>query len=414
MNKKIKILVIASDNYGCGRFRSIWPHAWLSEHMGDIFDIDIHIGFPNVENIETFLSDYDILHIHKQLDKDCKIIQMAKFLGLKIIVDVDDHWQLGSWHPMSASARAEHWEAPIIEHLKLADLCTTTTPIFAKEIMRHNKNVMVFPNAIDPSMEQFKPKPTVSDKIRFGLICGSSHLHDFKLLQGLVSKLKPEVIDKIQFVLCGFDTRGTRTIRYQDTGKIETRPIEPKESVWYDYEKIITDNYKIVSDEHKDFLMKFFPQIDYPKHNEEHYRRCWTLPIDDYAAHYNNIDVLLVPLEENTFNSVKSQLKVIEAGFFNKGIIASNYGPYTLDLNSMLTKGNEYHEDGNSILCDKNKGVKSWAKAITFLVEHPEALEKMKENLHNTVKDTYCIETVCKDRARKYLEMMGITDVTID
>lgn len=413
-SEKVRILVIASDNFGVGRFRSIWPHTWIGEHYNDIFDVEIHVGFPKVENLEEYLSKFDILHLHKQIDKEGKVVEMAKFLGLKVIVDVDDNWSLSPQHPMYASARAEHWEIPIINHLKAADLCTTTTELFANEIKRHNKNVAVFPNAINPEMEQFKPKDNPSDLIRFGMICGSSHLYDIKLLQGLTDKLKPEILDKIQFVLCGFDTRGTRTIRYQDTGRVETRPIQPQESVWYEYEKIFTSNYKIVTPQHKEFLMKFFPQVEYPNVSKEHYRRIWTLPIDEYAAHYNNIDVLLVPLEETNFNKVKSQLKVIEAGFFNKGIIASNFGPYTIDLKSMITKGNEFHEDGNALLCDKNKGVKQWAKYITYLVENPDVLAKMRENLHNTVKDTYSISTVCKARAQKYLELVGRTDIVID
>lgn len=412
--KKIKMLVIPSDNHGCGRFRSIWPHKWMAENMSDIFDIDIMYSFPKDVNLEAFLSKYDIVHIHKQLDKNCQIANMIKFLGIKLIVDVDDNYFLSPQHPMYASARAEHWEKPIMEHLRLADMCSTTTPIFAEQIKKQcNKNVAVFPNAIDTSMKQFQPiERKETDKIRFGLICGSSHLYDFKLLDGMISRIKPENLEKIQFVLCGFDTRGNRTIRYQDTGRVETRPIKPEESVWYEYEKIITDKYKFVSPEHKDFLMKFVPQSDYPNH-DENYRRCWTKDIEEYADHYNNIDVLLVPLAENDFNKVKSQLKVIEAGFFNKGIIASNFGPYTIDLKPMMTKGNVYHEDGNAFLCDLNKGSKQWAKYINYIVENPEVLETMRKNLHDTVKDTYNIETVCKERAKKYIELVGRTDIVI-
>lgn len=299
--------------------------------------------------------------------------------------------------------------------LRKADLCSTTTEIFAEKIRRLcNKNVAVFPNAIDPTEKQFIPiEQRDTKRLRLGFICGSSHLHDFKLLDGIISKLDKETLDKIQFVLCGFDTRGNRTIRYQDTGRVETRPIKPEESVWYEYEKLITNNYSIVSKEHEEFLKKFIPQSDYPNHDEA-YRRCWTKDINEYATHYNNIDVLLVPLAENDFNKVKSQLKVVEAGFFHKAIVASNFGPYTIDLKSMITKGNEYHEDGNSLLVEPNKGVKMWAKYIKMLVNDPEMVKSLQDNLYNTVKDTYCIETVCKDRARKYLELVGRTDVVIE
>jgi hypothetical protein len=48
-------------------------------------------------------------------------------------------------------------------------------------------------------------------------------------------------MDKIQFVLCGFDTRGTVTMIDQKTGEQKQRPIKPEESVWCRYEEIFTN-----------------------------------------------------------------------------------------------------------------------------------------------------------------------------
>ena len=414
MIRKIRILVIPSDHAGCGYYRSVKPHEWIKDNLSEFFDVCIRYDFNNMPcPIDMFLRQFDIIHIHKQLDKECQIIRMAKFLGVKVIVDVDDNWYLGIHHPMSMMARMEHWEIPIINSLKLADLCTTTTPIFATEIKKHNSNVAVLPNAIDPNEKQFIPiEQKDTKRLRFGMICGSSHLYDFKLLQGIISKLSKETLDKIQFVLCGFDTRGNKTIRNEITKEIKTVPLEPKESCWYEYERILTDDYNTVSPEHKDFLMKFIPQSDYPNHDEA-YRRCWTKDISEYATHYNNIDVLLVPLEKNDFNKVKSQLKVIEAGFFHKGIIASDFGPYTLDLKSIV-KENQIVDDGNALLCEEEKGVKLWAKWITYLADNPDVVKKMQDNLYETVHEKYRIDTVSKERARKYVELVGRTDIQID
>ena len=404
MNKKIKILVIKADAYGVGWFRSVSPHLFIKEHYSDIFDIDIIDELPN-KDLDVFLKQYDIVNFHKQLDPECNLIKLIKYIGCKVVIDIDDHWDLGDDHPLSLSAKKEKWHLPIIEHLKLADVVTTTTPIFKKEIEKYNKNVLVFPNAIDPNDDRFKIKDTKSDKLRFGIICGSSHLKDIQLLQGTINKLPQDVKDKSQFVLCGFDTNGTTTIYNNVTGEVKTRPILPTESVWYEYEKIITDNYSIVSENHKNFLHQFIPQIEYPNLNES-YRRCWTKPISEYYKHYENIDVLLVPLKENRFNSVKSQLKVIEAGFGNKVIIASNFGPYTLDLIPMIEKGGKINENGNALLVDQSKSHKQWAQYITKLVRDKDMYEKLKINLHNTVKDTYSLENVCKYRVEKYIELM--------
>ena len=44
MDKKIRILVIPSDKYGCGKFRSVDPHVYIAEHYKDEFDVEI-VGY---------------------------------------------------------------------------------------------------------------------------------------------------------------------------------------------------------------------------------------------------------------------------------------------------------------------------------------------------------------------------------
>ena len=404
MEKKIKILVIPSDRSGCGLYRSVGPHTYIQEHYGDEFDVDIVYNMPN-GNLEEFLKQYDIIHIHKQLDKGCKIIDLMKFLGKKVIVDVDDNFYLGNDHPMSLTAKKEKWHEPIIEHLKRADYVTTTTPIFADFIKKYNKNVMVFPNAINPNDEQFtvKKNPSTDNRLRVGIICGSSHLKDLELLEGVSSKVD---LSKVQFVLCGFDTRGNRTIYHQDTGQVETRPILPQESVWCDYEKILTNNYKIISEEHKKFLMQYTPNVDDPFTNEP-YRRMWTRDINQYATHYANVDVLLCPLKENDFNKMKSQLKFIECGFTDTAIIAQNFGPYTIDSVPMIEFGGKINENGNCLLVDSRKNHKDWAKYINKLADNKDMLHNLQKNLHDYIVERYSLETVCKERAEFYKKIVN-------
>lgn len=402
MDKKIKMLVIPSDRTGVGKFRSVDPHVYIAEHYGDEFDVDIVYNMPNGD-LEAFLKQYDLIHIHKQLDKQCKIIDMIKFLGIPIILDIDDHFKLGNDHPMSITAKKERWHEPIINHLKKADYVTTTTPIFADVIKQHNKNVKVFPNAINPEEKQYAvAKNPRTDRLRVGIICGSSHLKDLELLSGIATQVNK---DKVQFVLCGFDTRGTRTI-YKDNGEVETRPIYPQESVWCDYEKIFTDNYRTISPEHKDFLMKYMAGVDDPFTNEP-YRRMWTRHINDYATHYQNVDVLIAPLKENEFNKVKSELKEIECGFTHTAFIGQNFGAYTINLVPMIEKGGKINEEGTALLVDSSKNHKQWAKYINKLADDADMLKKLQDNLYNFVKDRYSLAEICRQRVEFYKSIVN-------
>lgn len=404
MNKKIKMLVIPSDRTGVGKFRSVDPHVYIAEHYNDDFDVDImYLEDIPTNDIEDFLKKYDLIHIHKQLDKELRLMSTIKFLGIPVIVDVDDYYYLGNDHPMSLSAKKEKWHEAVIRHLEMADYVSTTTDIYAKELKKHNKNVLVFPNAIDPNEKQYCQEKNKSDKLRVGLICGSSHLHDIELLNGIAETAKQN--SNVQLVLCGFDTNGTRTIYHNDTGQVERRPILPQESVWFDYERIITDNYKYISREHRDFLLRFVKGVDDPFTNEP-YRRMWTRNINQYATHYENVDVLLAPLKENDFNKMKSQLKEIEAGFTHTALIAQNFGAYTIDLVPFREFGGKINENGTALLVDSRKNHKDWAKNINFLAEHPEYVEKLKENLYNFVKNKYSLEKVCEERVNVYKDIV--------
>jgi glycosyltransferase involved in cell wall biosynthesis len=405
--EKIKILVIPSDTSGCGYFRSLKPHTMLSEMYEDEFEVDIkyEVDWNNV----IPLMKYNIIHLHKGLFGDMeafrKAIYQCRMNGAIVIMDLDDYWDLGPYHPASRDIKRFGIDILIKENLKYVDYVTTTTEVFKKEIENLNPNVKIFVNAIDREEEQFVPKNNPSNRIRFGFIMGSSHLHDMEMVRGVANKLPQDVRDKIQFVLCGYDLRGN--VNYIDEhGQQHSRPLQPKESVWYDYERIVTDDYRIVSPEYKEWLNRFVPNAKYSLEENEPYKRRWTKGIMSYCTHYNDIDVLLVPLDDNKFNSFKSELKLIEAGMMKKAVVASNFGPYQIGTTNFFEKGGVINPEGNVILIDKTKAHKDWAKAIEKLVKNPEYIEQLRTNLHNSIKDKYDLRNVTKERAEWYKEIV--------
>ena len=167
------------------------------------------------------------------------------------------------------------------------------------------------------------------------------------------------------------------------------------ETVWYKYEKYFTDDYKVLSLPYRDYLGTFV-EGSYDDVNEP-YRRRWTKEVNSYATNYNTFDVSLAPLVESLFNANKSQLKVIEAGFHKKAIIASETDPYTLDLISAVNDG-KFNSNGNALLVNPKRNHKDWAKHMKRLVENPNMIEDLGNRLYETVKDTYSLKKVCKDR----------------
>ena len=401
---KIKILVIPSDRTGVGKFRSIDPHLFLQKLYSEDFHVDI--VFDLDFNDLNFWKQYQIVSFHRSIgqdmDRSIEFIPVLKSLGIVTICDIDDYWLPTKEHPLHQLIIQNKINEKIVANIKAADYVTTTTKLYADEIRKINKNVFVFPNAIDPNESQFKEKTPESDRLRIGWLGGSSHLHDLMLLDGMVAKLS-DIKDKMQFVVCGFDTRGTMTEINPQTGEQKQRPIKPHETVWYEYEKIFTDNYKIVTPEYKTYLEKFI-QDPFEGEESENYLRVWTKPVTSYAKNYSKFDVSLAPIKPHIFNKVKSQLKVIEAGFYKKALIASNYGPYTIDLTHCLKNGE--FVDGNALLVDEVRNHSDWAKNIKKLVQNPNMAKDMGERLYEHVSQRYDLAIVTKTRSEFYKSLV--------
>ena len=157
-------------------------------------------------------------------------------------------------HPAHAIVKQNQLDHHIKESLKIAQNISTTTTIFAEEMKGFCDSIFIFPNAINPSEKQFQPKKIDSPRTRVGWLGGSSHLADLEILRGLPGKLNSSHKDKFQFVLCGYDLRGSVTMINPETAEQQTRTIEPHESVWYLFEKIFTDDFKVLSPEYNEFF----------------------------------------------------------------------------------------------------------------------------------------------------------------
>lgn len=396
---KINILVLPSDKTGVGKFRSVDPHVFLQKKYPEDFHVDIDYE-PKVGDIEYF-KKYDIVCFHRSIGHDFtyaeNLIKKLNSIGIITVMDLDDYWSPGPEHPAHNLIVTQKIHEKIVNNIKAARYVTTTTSLFADEIKKFNKNVFVLPNAIDPNEEQYKEETLPYDKVRFGWLGGSSHLHDLKLMDGTFGKLV-DLKDEYQLFLCGFDIRGKVTEINPNTGEQKQRPIEPKETVWYKYENIFTENYKLISEEHKNFLHNFEDSDFHDK--DAFYHRVWTKPINTYAKNYSKFDVSLAPIKDHLFNRVKSQLKVIEAGFYKKALIASDVGPYQIDLKHALDKGE--FTDGNALLVNKSRNSSDWSKYIKKLIKNPTWVEDLGERLYETVKDKYDLNIVTDNRAEIY------------
>lgn len=406
--KKCKILVAPSDLAGVGHYRSIWLAQQIDKNFSDNFYVEIN-PTPDFDDIEYF-KKFDIIHFHRQLgpyEKMDEFFKTLKNAGIILIMDLDDYWAPPKTHPLYGIAIQEKLAEKITKTLRKSDYVTTTTNIFAKHIRPYNKNVIVMPNGLDLTNPMWKDEDTkINDRVRISWIGGSSHYNDLLLLKPSMKLLHNDISlkDKYQMVMCGYDIRGTVTSISEDGSK-HTRKINPEETIWNKFEEIFTDNYNpnIVSAEYQKWLKKCKNET-YPNGNilNEPYVRRWTLPLTQYGKHYNYCDICLAPLTHNTFNEVKSELKIIEAGMKKKVLIAQDYSIYKELLVHNKT----------GFLISNAGNEKGWYVQMKKVIEDKELREKLATNLHEFVKEKYSLTNLTQERIDIYLKMIEKNQLT--
>ncbi len=323
---------------GTGLYRIRMPH--------EIMNHDVVI---------TSSSDYD------SLCGDIMIVSKAHFVsvipildrlrsgGTRCIVDFDDYWALPQEHLLYGLYKKNDTTNILISGLRAFDYVTCTTDLLANEIRKINPNVAVFPNAINPILEQYKAQLNPHDGFHFGWLGGQCHLQDISLLESVSDKLNARVSDW-NVLLFGHDGQPN--------------------SIYNRFANILSSGGKT-----KDKLLV--------------YRAA---SANTYTLYYNLLDSCLIPLADTRFNSMKSELKLIEAAHFSKAAIVSNVYPYK----PLLT-------DSNSMVVN-NKS--DWVKHMARLVKNPSLAADLGAKLHEDMKDRFNVWNVSKDRESFYQSIL--------
>lgn len=450
MEDRIKILFHNRDAAGVNYFRTQTPAIQLERDHSDKFYVEINpdLDFNDPKTIE-YLKTFNVINYHRTLVNGVpnmlKLANELKKAGVTLVMDIDDYWILDKSHPFYSISVDQKLHLDILDNLRIADYITTTTELFAAEIRRvtgkGEDRVKVFPNAIDPSwMKQFKDERQESSDglVRITYMAGSSHLGDIEQLDGAINLLHADQKTKGKFkvIVAGWDTEGSTTeVKFnkefakalqkkglwsQDMIKainkskgnvdlipnlpsdivsafrekvffVNRRAINSKESHYYKYEKILTDNYRIIQDENYVKWLEKFEREQYA--NEGTYARRWTQKANIYANVLNETDISIAPLADHMFNRMKSNLKQVECWSRRIPIVCSDVPPYNVDgINGV-----------NCLLVPNKKNVdKYWYKALKSLILDADLRKTIGQGLYDTFSEKYHLKNVTSKRAEFY------------
>jgi len=405
---KIKVLVLNSDMDGVGMHRLLSPYMCFDDPE---IQVDIRLLMDSTLPLqnEFFLSQYQIIVFNKGIPfskpeyKD-NFKDILKKYNIKTVFDIDDGWILTDSHPNYKIWKQQNGQKHVEDQLREADAITTTTEFLADKIREINPNVTVVPNSVNLKEQQWvsNKSPRNNDKIRFLWGGGITHMVDLRLLKTPFEKFEKPFLEKTQMYLCGYDLRmNTPTGMKKD---------DPRRSQWTFFESIFTNNRRWnTNPEYNSWLMK---AEDNGRNNygfnelykNEFYQRRWTKPIITYGTMYNDADVVLVPLKNNlSFNQVKSQLKIVEAGAHHCPVICSNYGPYTIDDIEGKLDGKQ-----KGFLVDENSDdPMKWYDCMKFYVENPDKIIEHGENLFEYIRDNYSIDIVNQKRTELFRNLVN-------
>jgi hypothetical protein len=268
-NNKIKVLAITKPLSGSHFWRIFYP---LSKINGSIVeDKEIEVTFKDFDDsIPKEAENYNILIYHWDIGLSIQEIGRLQSIGVKVIYSIDDFWEFSDYHPYYNSVFSRSYAQNRTKHHMInADGVIVTTERLALHAMKYNDNVAILPNFANPEeFKQFGTK-TPSDKLRVGIIGSLSHVPDWMLLKGTINRIakNKELAEKIEFHICG---------------------VVKDDKNWDEVIKLFTvkKNLKVVIKEYQ--------------------------PLDKYLELYNELDVILMPLEFTEFNHCKSALKLWE------------------------------------------------------------------------------------------------------
>jgi hypothetical protein len=308
----MRILALTSKNSGVGYHRIMMPIVHLEKDYAFITD---------TISEEVLEKGYDILLINRFLSNISlnQILEWRSKYKFKLVVDNDDYWNLEPSHQLYERYKANNISEQIINYLREADLCTCTHSRLADEIYQYNKNVVILPNALPYGMEQFNDEKIESKLVRLFWSGSGTHKNDIAILKNPLKRCSNL---PIRSVIAGYN--------------------EQEKPIWDTMISTFTNGLKL-----NPILYKYADVIN-------------------YMNAYKDSDIGLVPLVDNKFNSMKSNLKVLEIASKKNPAIVSYVNPYLSLPVHYVKKQSDWYKHIKDLTYDKAMREESGNKLFEF------------------------------------------------
>lgn len=335
IQQKVKAFPLYQGTSGCDYHRVKLPFI----AGADLYSSQYSRPF-DPSKLSSFLEEADVVVFNRSYPGGANEIKRLKKKGIKFVADLDDWIELPEYHP-NFYQYSRSWGGIILDCLEAADLVTVTTNRLYTKVKEYHRNVHVVPNALPYGKGQFRVHPDpdfkVDERFRFIYTGQSSHLNDVKLIRPEIKRIKS--IPGVGFSLAGW----------------KDQPI------WRAIESVFSD----------------LPG----------YKRIKAHDLSNYMQVYDGAQCSIVPLQDNDFNSHKSNLKLLEAAAKQIPVIVSSVAPYIDDAEA-------------PVLWVEQPG--DWVKHMKRLSENPNEAKDLGMKLSEWARANYHLDHWNKVRFQLY------------
>ncbi len=293
-----------------------------------------NLGYHQGIDFEALLMT-DVILVQREFPSPATmpLLKKLKALGKKFVYDTDDAFHLIPEHHTKSQHRDKAKD--IFEFARIADLIVVSTKVLANEFKPYGK-VQVFPNLLSPLLWNQevinirKVKQTEHDKpLRIGVVGGENHRDDFEIIKKAISSIA-KINQNIKWVAYGSEAIS---------------------------------------------LFESIPECSGFDSNKTNYY----YPMHPTRLAELDLNIALVPLVDDSFNSCISNLKFLEFGFLGIATVFSNVVSYNATV-----------VDGETGVLVKNT-TQAWIDAIQKLIHDQSLREKIGANAQKEVQTNWML-----------------------
>lgn len=358
--RKIKIGFLATDLFSACPFLRVTTALYELQRQNQIEFINL-IDLEKLETITNFNLFQDLIIVDNFKKLDIVVVQrefavtipfkeLKRIIGnskVKIVYEIDDNLiNLYPAHPFYElyNSKRDYY----IDYLKNSDLITVTTNSLREDFYKYNSKIAILPNFIDTSIwgnnNEIKK---VNKKIKILFSGSKTHLNDLMIIQEAIINIYSKYKEQVEFLF------------------------------WGDITEKIEKQCKVIK------VSKYFNKYS------------------DYAEHLKSldIDIGLIPLKKNKFNTSKSNIKWLDYSAAGIASILSDVEAYNSSVINEI----------NGILVKNDTS--SWVEAIEDLIINSRKRERIAENAREVVLSQHSIQ---KNSAKWYLYYKSLINTSME